>query len=128
MPQQKTVVDGITFDSRREARRYGKLMLLQRAGVVLRFELQPDFTLQPGYRGKDGRWVRPIKYRADFRIWWASGAVTVEDVKASWVLPDQGVSDQEEAAAGTIPRYEFPGDVTRQTGASRPLETQAYMH
>jgi hypothetical protein len=77
----KTPVDGIIFHSEREAYRYVDLKMLQRAGIVLRFELQPEFVLLDAYRGKNGKWVLPIKYRADFRIWWQDGSVTVEDVK-----------------------------------------------
>jgi hypothetical protein len=76
----KTTIDGIVFASRREGSRYEMLKLLQRAGKVLKFELQPEFVLQPGYR-RNGRWVRPIKYRADFKIWWRDGRITIEDVK-----------------------------------------------
>ena len=34
----KTEVDGITFDSKREAARYMELMLMQRAGEIKRLE------------------------------------------------------------------------------------------
>jgi hypothetical protein len=47
-----------------KAARYSELKLLQQAGVVQKFELQTK------YRGKDGKLVRAIKYRADFRILW----------------------------------------------------------
>lgn len=39
-------VDGITFHSRREARRYEQLKLLEKAGVIRNLELQPRFPLK----------------------------------------------------------------------------------
>lgn len=43
----KTCVNGIEFDSRKEARRYQELLLLQRAGVILNLQLQERFVLIP---------------------------------------------------------------------------------
>ena len=40
-----TVIDGIRFASKREARRYGELKLLERAGKIFRLRLQPRFRL-----------------------------------------------------------------------------------
>ncbi|MDD3747626.1 MAG: DUF1064 domain-containing protein, partial [Anaerostipes sp.] len=38
---RKTVIDGITFDSKREAKRYQELKLLEQAGEISYLELQP---------------------------------------------------------------------------------------
>ena len=43
----KSTVNGIEFDSRKEARRYQELLLLQRAGVILNLQLQERFVLIP---------------------------------------------------------------------------------
>lgn len=77
---RKTVVDGITFDSKREAEYYCELKLRVRAGEVEWFELQPEFLLQEGftYRGKRHR---EIKYIADFKIGYPDGRIEVVDVK-----------------------------------------------
>ena len=65
----KTTVDGITFDSKAEARRYGELKLLKRAGEIRWFSCQPSFLLQGG-----------IRYRPDFIV--SDGdKIWVEDVK-----------------------------------------------
>lgn len=40
-----TVVDGITFASKKEAARYAELKLLERAGLIRNLELQPKFPL-----------------------------------------------------------------------------------
>lgn len=42
---RKTVVDGITFASAKEAKRYGELKLLERAGEIADLKLQPRFPL-----------------------------------------------------------------------------------
>ena len=78
---RKTTVDGITFDSKAEAARYGELKLLQRAGLIRDLTLQPEFELIPQYK-KNGRTVRRTTYRADFSYYdAASGQFIVEDVK-----------------------------------------------
>lgn len=41
----KTVVDGITFDSKREAVRYGELKLLDRAGKIRNLVVHPRYSL-----------------------------------------------------------------------------------
>jgi dsDNA-binding SOS-regulon protein len=41
---KKTVVDGITFHSKKEADRYCELRLLQKAGQISHLELQPVFN------------------------------------------------------------------------------------
>ena len=41
----KTTVDGFTFDSKKEARRYAELLLLMKAGEVRQIVLQPVFDL-----------------------------------------------------------------------------------
>ena len=66
------VVDGFWFASQAEARRYEALVLLQAAGEVLWFCLQPTFMLAGG-----------VQYRADFIVLWAGYDpwVTVEDIK-----------------------------------------------
>jgi hypothetical protein len=78
-PKEQRTVDGIVFDSKREAQRYGELKMLERVGSVTDIELQPEYELIPPfeYRGKR---ERAIKYRADFR-YKLHGQEIVEDVK-----------------------------------------------
>lgn len=84
---RKTRVDGIVFDSDREAKRYRELKLLEGAGEISNLELQPKFPL-----AVDGRPVlmrstgypngRRVKYVADFAYWdHKIEARVVEDVK-----------------------------------------------
>lgn len=62
-----TVLDGIKFPSRREARRYAVLRQMQAAGMIADLELQVSIELQ----GRDGPILTPtgrvMQYRADFR-------------------------------------------------------------
>lgn len=80
---QKTVVDGITFDSKHEAQRYAELKLLERAGKISDLQLQRTFTLIGTQRDKDGKVIeRPVTYKADFVYKDKTGAMVVEDTKA----------------------------------------------
>lgn len=63
---KKTVVNGITFDSQKEAVRYSELMLLLRAGEIRNLKLQPEFTLKESFKMPDGERSGPTRYRADF--------------------------------------------------------------
>lgn len=77
----KTVVDGIKFDSRAEARRYRELKLLQRAGEIKDLELQPSFLLIEKFKCK-GKSYRDTRYVADFAyIEVKTGLQVIEDVK-----------------------------------------------
>lgn len=62
---RKTVVDGITFASAKEAKRYGELKLLERAGKIGGLVLQPVFVLAPSVI-INGRKKPPLRYKADF--------------------------------------------------------------
>jgi hypothetical protein len=67
----KTLVDGVKFDSGREARRYQELKLLQKAGHIRNLELQPVFTLHAPTMDDDEPLPKPSErlgcYRGDFR-------------------------------------------------------------
>jgi len=78
---KRTVVDGISFDSKKESERYLELKAMQEADEIYGLELQPQFPLhvQGSYIGK---------YTADFEYYDDSGRV-VEDVKG--MAPDAAV-------------------------------------
>jgi hypothetical protein len=77
---RKTVVDGITFDSKKEAKKYQELNLLLRAGEIVEIHLQPEFDLVPGfeYRGKK---IRGVKYTADFLVTLKNGRKQIIETK-----------------------------------------------
>lgn len=62
----KTVINGIRFDSKKEANRYLSLMDAVRAGIITDLRLQHDFTLQEAFTSPDRERNRAIRYRADF--------------------------------------------------------------
>ena len=76
----KTQIDGIIFDSKKEAEYYKNLLLLKQAGEVVDIKLQPEFELQEGYV-KDGIKIRPIKYIADFFVVYKDGHIEIIDTK-----------------------------------------------
>ena len=67
------VVDGITFDSTKEANYYINLKILKDSGELDMFIRQPRFELGAGRT-----------YSADFLNFWSDGRVTIEDVKSSY--------------------------------------------
>lgn len=77
---RKTIVDGVKFDSRKEARRYKELKLLERAGEIKNLQLQPRFTLQESFKYQ-GKTERKISYIADFSYLNKDGKIVVEDTK-----------------------------------------------
>ena len=78
---KKTTIDGITFDSKKEAQRYVELKMLEKAGAISQLVLQPRFELQESFK-KNGKTYRKIEYVADFMYRDNEQNVTiVEDVK-----------------------------------------------
>ena len=79
---QKVTVDGIEFDSRKEANRYAELKLLERAGEITDLRRQVPYVLIPEQR-RDGKLAeREVKYIADFTYHTKDGTYVVEDVKS----------------------------------------------
>ena len=79
---KKTVVDGITFDSKLEAEYYLHLKLMLKFKKILGFEMQKKVLLQDGYaRPSTGTKVRPIFYVVDFLVYENNGDKTYVDVK-----------------------------------------------
>jgi hypothetical protein len=73
---KRMVVDGIRFDSKREAARWQELKLLERAGEIKGLERQVEYELIPKQPGE-----RAVKYIADFRYIDHDGKTVVEDTK-----------------------------------------------
>ena len=75
----RTEIDGITFDSKREAKRYMVLTMLELAGEIRNLKLQPEYVLEVNG-------VKICKYVADFayqeRRRDGSWLSVVEDVKS----------------------------------------------
>lgn len=78
---RKCVIDGITFDSKREAKRYSELKLLERAGAIKGLRRQVRYELIPAF-DCGGKHYRPTSYVADFVYTdCKTGAEVVEDCK-----------------------------------------------
>lgn len=67
---KKTNVDGITFDSKKEAEFYCDLKLQAAIGDIDGFCMQPVFILAPG-----------LKYKADFIVFHKDGHFEIIDTK-----------------------------------------------
>lgn len=91
---RKCFINGIAFDSKKEAMRYIELLTLEKAGQITNLQRQCEFELIPaqyetferygktGNRLKDGRKCveKAVKYIADF-VYVENGKTIVEDVK-----------------------------------------------
>lgn len=89
---KKVTIDGITFDSKKEARRYQELKILEKANIISDLKLQVKYVLIPaqrepdviGKRGgiKKGSLIeRECSYIADFVYTDSKGKIRVEDTK-----------------------------------------------
>lgn len=76
---RKTTVDGIVFDSRKEADRYIVLKGMEDDGLIEDLRRQVRYELVPAF-DVDGRHYRPVYYVADF-VYAKDGKEVVEDVK-----------------------------------------------
>lgn len=77
---KKTEVDGIVFDSKREAERYKELRLMEQAGEITGLTRQQAFTLIPAQRIGGNLVERAVVYVADF-CYYKNGEYVVEDSK-----------------------------------------------
>lgn len=77
-----TMPDGtlMHFDSKREARRYMDLWLMQRSGEISNLRTQVKYPLLPKQARSDGTQERAIDYVADF-VYEKDGETVVEDSK-----------------------------------------------
>ena len=95
---KKVVIDGEVFDSKREAKRYRELQLLEKSGAIIGLRRQETYYLIPTQREastrvytkgrKKGQPIegkvieKPVTYIADFAyLDAATGNLVVEDVK-----------------------------------------------
>lgn len=93
---KKVIVDGVVFDSKREAIRYRQLLTLQKAGEISDLKRQVEFLLIPnqyaieekysksGKRLKDKQILleRKVSYISDFTYLDKDHNLIVEDVKS----------------------------------------------
>ena len=77
----KVTVNGIRFDSQKEANRWRELVLLERAGRITDLRRQVKYELIPAQRVKGKCVERAVSYIADFTYRDERGHLVVEDVK-----------------------------------------------
>lgn len=77
---KKTSVDGLVFDSRREAKRYIELREMESGGEISDLQRQVRIELVPPF-DRNGRHFRGIYYVVDFVYTGSDGNVVWEDVK-----------------------------------------------
>lgn len=87
---KKTVVNGIEFDSKKEAKRYKELLELSELEQIYHLRLQESYELIPkmpldtprvGKKGRLAYCERAVNYIADFAYIDNKGREIVEDVK-----------------------------------------------
>jgi hypothetical protein len=90
-PNRRTV-DGITFDSLKEARRYAELKLLERGGKIHNLQLQPSYPVAIGG-------LPYCTYTADFSYFCDQRRhLVVEDVKSTGTAKDAAYRLRKKAA------------------------------
>ena len=77
---KKVIIDGLKFDSRKEANRYCELKLLERVGKITDLKTQQKFELLPSQRIGGKVAERAVNYIADF-VYKENGKTVVEDTK-----------------------------------------------
>ena len=97
---RRVTVDGIVFDSQKEANRFRELRLMERAGYIIKLQRQTKFVLIPTQREPSGKVYsrgekkgqpkpgkiieHEVAYYADFTYWKKADndwTYVVEDVK-----------------------------------------------
>ena len=79
---RKILIDGIMFDSAKEAARYCELLLLKHAGEITDLQRQVPYELIPTQKDEKGKVLeRKTSYIADFVYRDKDGKMVVEDVK-----------------------------------------------
>ncbi len=77
---ERTTIDGYSFDSMGESRRYNELKLLIAGGTITDLQVHPVYPLQAAFTDATGRRHRAISYEGDFG-YTEAGIAVVEDVK-----------------------------------------------
>lgn len=86
---KKVIVEGIKFDSTKEANTYLKLKDLEKKGKIKDLELQKEYVLQESFK-INNKTRRKIIYRADFSyISTEDNKLHVVDIKSPYTAKDK---------------------------------------
>jgi hypothetical protein len=81
---QKIGLDGMTFDSKKEHKRYIELKAMQQRGEIFGLEHHTKFELSPKTKLEGEKRAKPaLRYFADFTYYNTRGEYIVEDVKSA---------------------------------------------
>ena len=81
---QKIELDGMTFDSKKELKRYIELKAMQQHGEIFELEHHTKFELAPKIKLEGEKRAKPaLRYFADFTYYNITGEYIVEDVKSA---------------------------------------------
>ncbi|MFH4117680.1 DUF1064 domain-containing protein, partial [Acinetobacter baumannii] len=79
----KVTLDGMTFDSKKELKRYIELKAMQQRGEIFGLEHHAKFELAPKTKIEGEKRTKPaLRYFADFTYYLINGEYIVEDVKS----------------------------------------------
>lgn len=80
----KVEIDGLNFDSKKEAKRYIQLKAMQQHKEIRELKHHQCFELAPKMRIAGEKRAKPaLRYFADFTYYTAAGEFVVEDVKSA---------------------------------------------
>lgn len=99
---KKTVIDGITFDSKTEAEYYEYLKRLEKDKKIYRLRCHPTFILQEAFE-QDGKKYKAIKYIADFAYW-------NDEEQTSVVVDVKGYAMEDAKLKRKLFAYNYPFD------------------
>lgn len=86
---KKVVIDGITFDSKKEGEYYLKLKDDEKNGIIRDLELQKEYILQDKFK-LNNKTRRQITYKADFTyISTKDDKLHVVDIKSPYTAKDK---------------------------------------
>ena len=102
---EKINVDGIRFDSKTEAKFYDKLKMDKAKGLIINFELQPQYIIQPKFINSFGKKIQAIILKADFLIYELDNTLTVIDIK--------GMATPEAKMKRKMFQYVYPKEILK---------------
>lgn len=100
---KKTNVEGIAFDSKKEAGRYLELLMLEKSGLIKNLKRQVKFEIVP----KLNRVKRTRFYVADFVYERADGKKVIEDVKSPITKKNPVYTLKRDLVLWQYPDYQF---------------------
>ena len=92
-------IDGIKFDSKKEASAYFALNQMLKAKLIKSIDMQVKYELQEHFRNALGNMIRAITYKADF--------VVIDNDNKEYVIDIKGYPDQKFPIKRKMFEYKF---------------------